>query len=54
MLIGIAAYTLFTNPGIAMGPMLGKRRKRSLFDDKLEQHLAYRAHHRKQVKRSVK
>lgn len=49
-LLGIAAYALVTNPGIAMaaGPVAyGKRRKRSLFDDKLEQHMAYRAHHRK-------
>jgi hypothetical protein len=29
----------------AMGPgSFGKRRKRSLFDEKLEQHLVYRAH----------
>jgi hypothetical protein len=31
---------------MAMGPMIGKRRKRSLFDEKLEQHIAYRAHHK--------
>lgn len=49
-LLGIAAYAIITNPGMAMaaGPVAyGKRRKRSLFDDKLDQHMAYRAHHRK-------
>ncbi|KAG5677259.1 hypothetical protein PVAND_007030 [Polypedilum vanderplanki] len=47
-LLGIAAYALVSNPGIATaglaGPAIGKRRKRSLFDEKVEQHLAYRAH----------
>lgn len=50
-LLGIAAYAFITNPGLAMaaGPVAyGKRRKRSLFDDKLEERLmAYRAHQRK-------
>lgn len=46
---GIAAYALVASPAMAMGPMIGKRRKRSLFDEKLEQHMAYRAH-RKPVK----
>jgi hypothetical protein len=39
---------LISNPGIAMaaGPVAyGKRRKRSLFDEKVDQHMAYRAHH---------
>lgn len=43
---GIAAYALVASPAMAMGPMIGKRRKRSLFDEKLEQHMAYRAHHK--------
>lgn len=30
------------------GPVIGKRRKRSLFDEKVEQHLAYRAHKKQQ------
>lgn len=49
-LLGIAAYAIVTNPGIAMaaGPVAyGKRRKRSILDDKLEQLMAYRAHHQK-------
>jgi hypothetical protein len=41
---GIATYALVTSPAIATGPILGKRRKRSLFDEKIEQHMAYRAH----------
>lgn len=49
---GIAAYALVTGPGIAAaGPVIGKRRKRSLFDEKLEQkYLAYRAHKKNQQK----
>lgn len=51
-LLGIAAYAVITNPAIAMaaGPVAyGKRRKRSLGDDKVDEHMmmAYRAHHRK-------
>jgi hypothetical protein len=46
--IGIAAYALVSGPGIAAGPVIGKRRKRSLFDEKVEQHLAYRAHKKSQ------
>lgn len=37
----------------SLGPSIGKRRKRSLFDVKLEEHLAYRAHQNK-VRRTVK
>ncbi|CRL08322.1 CLUMA_CG021467, isoform A [Clunio marinus] len=54
-LLGIAAYTLVSNPSVPNGitakpPLYGRRRKRSLFDEKLEQHLAYRAHLRRQKK----
>lgn len=53
-LLGIATYALVANPGMAMGsmgsmaPAFGKRRKRSLYDVKLEEHMAYRAHQRNQ------
>jgi len=43
-LLGVAAYALVANPMLSMGPAIGKRRKRSTFEDKLVQHLAYRSH----------
>lgn len=53
ILLGIAAYALVSGPGIAAaGPVIGRRRKRSLFDEKVEQHLAYRAHNKKSQKSS--
>lgn len=50
-LLGIATYALVAGAGVSIGPMLGKRKRRSLLDEKLDQHMAYRAHKRSALKK---
>lgn len=51
-LAGIATYALVANPGMMPMGAMGKRRKRSLFDKKILEHLAYRAHQRHEAVRN--